>query len=99
MRFCSEIKFPSNNPALLNNTRVSSHAEFSPPVVHLTFDRLENGERVRDISGNANDGIINQGFQIAPGAGKCDSAGNLNGWYRVDGRNYRVRFKMVGPFS
>ncbi|XP_028405849.1 uncharacterized protein LOC114528425 isoform X2 [Dendronephthya gigantea] len=64
--------------------------EYSPPVVHLTFDRLEDGERVRDMSGNGNDGLINQGFQITPGAGKCDNAGNLNGGDIIfDGENFR----------
>lgn len=58
----------------------SSTTEFSPPVVHLTFDKLSDGNRLMDMSGNGNDAMISyEGFQIAQRQGKCDNAGSLLG--------------------
>jgi hypothetical protein len=64
-------------------TTLSSSTEFSPPVVHLNFDKVSEGNRIVDMSGNGNDAMINQGFQIAPKQGKCDNAGNLLGEYII----------------
>ena len=53
--------------------------DFSPPVVHLTFDKLSEGNILMDTSGYGNDAMINQGVQIAQREGKCDNAGRLLG--------------------
>lgn len=63
------------------NDYFSFSTEFSPPVVHLTFDKMPQGNRLVDMSGYGNDALINQGFKIEQKGGKCESAGNLMGWY------------------
>ena len=57
----------------------SSETEFSPPVVHLTFDKVSAQDKLMDMSGYGNDATISRGFQIAPKKGKCNSAGDLLG--------------------
>ena len=56
----------------------------------MKFDKLVDGHKLVDATGNGNDAIVLNGFQIAEKRGKCENAGNmLGGDVLFDGKSFK----------